>query len=80
MDTAVIIAVCTTITTIIGIGVAFVQNKKLKAIGNATMPYLEALAAYEQGFSDKNLDDAELIAVGKKASAHFAALKEVFQP
>lgn len=78
MDTATIVAVCTTIVTVISLGVAFVQNQKAKTMGEAGIAYIEGLSAYEQGMEDKNLTDEELIRVGKFASKHYAAMKGVF--
>ena len=83
MDTATILAICTCITTAIGFGVALVQNKKLKAAGEATIPYVEGMACYEQGIADyseggSGLTDNELIQLGKYSAKHYGNLKKVF--
>jgi len=83
MDTSVIVAICTCITTVIGFGVAFVQNKRLKAAGEAAIPYVEGAACYEQGIADyseggSGLTDNELIKLGKHAAKHYEKMKEVF--
>jgi len=85
MESAVIISICTSAAAIIGVGLAFVQNRRLKAAANAAIPYLEGASAYEEGiqsYSDggTGLTDPELIKLGKLSSKHYAALKEVFQP
>lgn len=78
MEPEIIVSTIATVIAIIGIIVGYVKNKKVKQIAGALTPYLEGAAAYETGFADKNLTDAELITVGKLASKHYAAMKEVF--
>lgn len=83
MDTAVIVAICTCITTVIGFGIAFVQNKRLKAAGEAAVPYVEGMSCYEQGIADYSeggagLTDNELIKLGKYSAQHYEKMKKVF--
>lgn len=83
MDTTTIVAICTCITTAIGFAVAVVQNRRLKAMGEAAMPYVEGMACYEQGIADYSeggpgLTDNELIKLGKFSAQHYGKLKEVF--
>lgn len=83
MDTTVIVAICTCITTAIGFGIVFVQNKRLKAFGEATVPYIEGMACYEQGIADyseggSGLTDNELIQLGKYSASHYGKMKKVF--
>lgn len=83
MDTTVIVAICTCITTVIGFGVAFVQNKRLKAAGEAAVPYVNGMACYEDGIAEYSeggagLTDNELIKLGKYSASHYEKLKEVF--
>ncbi|MFA5248434.1 MAG: hypothetical protein WC415_04380 [Patescibacteria group bacterium] len=75
MDLNVIIP---TVVALIGIVTAAIQSIRLNQATGVVVPYLEGLAAFEEGFADKNLTDEELIKVGKKASAHYAALKGIF--
>ena len=83
MDTTTIVAICTCITTAIGFGIALVKNQKLKAAGEAAVPYVEGMACYEQGIADyseggSGLTDNELIQLGKHSAKHYGNLKKVF--
>lgn len=83
MDTTVIVAICTCITTAIGFGIAFIKNNQLKAAGEAAVPYVEGMACYEQGIADyseggSGLTDNELIQLGKYSAKHYEKLKRVF--
>ena len=80
MDIPPVEVIIPTVIAIIGIIVTIVQRAELNKSAAVVVPYLEALMAYKKGFEDKNLSDEDLIAVGKKASAHFAALDAVFKP
>lgn len=84
MDTTVIVAICTVITTVIASGIALVENRRLKAMGEAAIPYVEGAAAFEEGICEYSeggpgLTDGELIRLGKLSAKHYAKMKEVFR-
>jgi len=78
MEPGTFITICTSAAAIIGVAIGYIKSKRAKNLAIAGQAYIEGMGAYETGFADKNLTNDELIIVGKYASKHYAALKEVF--